>query len=419
MDRTPHGPPTPRSAAPAIELAVEGMTCASCVGRVERALRNVPGVRAANVNLATERATVQGAAPVDALLAAVDRVGYAAREVRREAAAAEADAGAARREGERRALVRDVALAVALGLPVVVREMGGPLVPAMQRWVHGTLGMAGTWWLQGVLATLVLAMPGRRFFIAGIPALLRGAPDMNSLVAVGTLAAWGYSVVATLAPGLLPAGTVHVYYEAAVVVVALVLVGRLLEARARRRTSEAIRRLVGLQPRVARVRREGGVGEVPVAEVVRGDQVEVRPGERIPVDGEVVEGQSRVDESMLTGEPLPVQKRPGDAVVGGTVNQHGAFTLRATAVGADTVLAQIIRLVEDAQGAKLPIQALVDRVTLWFVPAVMAAALLAFAAWMLLGPAPALPHALVSAVAVLIVACPCAMGLATPTSIMV
>src|SRR5690606_24779037 len=243
--------------------------------------------------------------------------------------------------------------------------------------------------------------------------------DMNSLVAVGTLAAYGYSVVATFAPGLLPADTVNVYYEAAAVIVALILLGRFLEARAKGRTSAAIQRLVGLQAKTARVRRDGQTHEVPIAEVVPGDLIGVRPGERVPLDGEVGQGQSYVDESMISGEPVPVAKGVGQQVVGGTVNQTGAFTFRATAVGGETVLAQIIRMVEQAQGAKLPIQAMVDKVTLWFVPAVMAAALLTFVAWLVLGPEPALTYALVSAVAVLIIACPCAMGLATPTSIMV
>jgi Au+-exporting ATPase len=242
---------------------------------------------------------------------------------------------------------------------------------------------------------------------------------MNSLVAVGTAAAYAYSVVATFLPFLLPAGTVNVYYEAAAVIVALILLGRFLEARARGRASQAIRRLVGLQAKVAHVLRDGRVTDIPIGEVAAGDVVEVRPGERVPVDGEVFEGHSHVDESMITGEPIPVEKSAGSEVVGGTVNQQGAFSLRATAVGGQTVLAQIIRLVEQAQGSKLPIEAVVDKVTLWFVPAVMLAASLTFLVWLVVGPSPALTFALVNAVAVLIIACPCAMGLATPTSIMV
>ena len=270
-----------------------------------------------------------------------------------------------------------------------------------------------------MLTAIVLFGPGRRFFEKGVPALLRGAPDMNSLVAVGTTAAFTYSVVATFIPSLLPAGTVNVYYEAAAVIVALILLGRFMEARAKGNTSEAIRRLVQLQAKTARVRRDGAVQELDIALVRSGDVIEVRPGERIPVDGEVIEGQSFVDESMISGEPVPVEKSVGAEVVGGTVNQNGALAFKATKVGADTLLAQIIRMVEQAQGSKLPIQALVDKITMWFVPAVMTAALITFGVWLIWGPDPALSFALVNAVAVLIIACPCAMGLATPTSIMV
>lgn len=478
-----------------VVLQVDDMSCASCVGRVERALKAVPGVASASVNLATERATVTGVAPVEALLAAADRAGYPAQVLddgsgvadagfgtgggagaEHDAASAGAGqnpatpvagapgtagatpgagdgaspAGAAKAEGgagaagggarasgqvsgaaskplsredrkaaERRALWRDLWIAAALALPVFLLEMGGHVVPAFHHWVAHTIGTQNSWYLQFVLTTLVLFVPGLRFYKKGIPALLHGAPDMNSLVAMGTLAAWGFSVVATFLPGLLPAGTVNVYYEAAAVIVVLILVGRFLEARAKGRTSEAIQRLARLQAHTAHLRRDGTVVDVPLAQVRVQDVVEVRPGERVPVDGEVIEGTSYVDESMITGEPVPVAKTAGSTVVGGTVNQTGAFTVRATAVGGQTVLAQIIRMVESAQGAKLPIQTLVDRVTMWFVPAVMTAALITFIVWMVFGPAPALGLALVNAVAVMIIACPCAMGLATPTSIMV
>lgn len=401
----------------AIELAIEGMTCASCVGRVEKALRGVPGVQSATVNLATERAVVHGVTDASTLIAAVEKTGFDARELDR--AAAHADEAAQKKDAERDALRRDLLIATALALPVFILEMGTHMVPGMHAWIDATLGMQNSWYLQFVLTLLVLAWPGRRFYQHGLPALLRGAPDMNSLVAVGTAAAFGYSVVATFLPGVLPAGTINVYYEAAAVIVALILLGRFLEARAKGRTSEAIRRLVGLQPKVAHVMRNGQLIDIPIHEVGVGDILEVRPGERIPVDAEVMQGRSFVDESMITGEPVPVEKTQGTTVVGGTVNQNGALTLRATAVGSHTVLAQIIRLVEQAQGAKLPVQALVDKVTLWFVPAVMLAALITFVVWLVFGPAPALTYALVNAVAVLIIACPCAMGLATPTSIMV
>jgi Au+-exporting ATPase len=403
--------------ATSIELAVEGMTCASCVGRVERALKAVPGVTGATVNLATERASVRGAADVEALIAAIASAGYSARPVA--ASVAGDEEAAERKDAERRELKRDLTLAAVLALPVFLLEMGSHAIPGVYGLIDRTIGIQTSWYLQFVLTTLVLAFPGIRFYKAGLPALARLAPDMNSLVAVGTLAAYGYSLVATFAARWLPAGTVNVYYEAAAVIVALILLGRYLEARAKGRTSEAIKRLVGLQAKTARVRRNGAVAEVSINEVIIGDIIEVRPGERISVDGEVIEGESYVDESMITGEPIPVAKSQGAALVGGTVNQQGALACRATAVGQATMLAQIIRMVEQAQGSKLPIQALVDKVTMWFVPFVFGVAALTFSAWLWFGPSPALTFALVNAVAVLIIACPCAMGLATPTAIMV
>ncbi|HAU80293.1 MAG TPA: heavy metal translocating P-type ATPase, partial [Stenotrophomonas sp.] len=369
----------------------------------------------------TERAQVRhlaGTVSVADLVAAVENAGYTARAAGVSTAAA-GDQEEERREAEARALRRSLLLAAVLTLPVFILEMGSHLVPAMHHWVMHAVGLQTSWYLQFALATLVLFGPGLRFFRKGVPALLRGAPDMNSLVSLGTAAAYGYSVVATFAPGVLPPGTANVYFEAAVVIVTLILLGRTLEARAKGRTSQAIKRLVGLQARTARVQRGDETVEVPLDEVTLGDVVLVRPGEKVPVDGAVVEGASYVDESMITGEPVPVAKAVGAEVVGGTLNTTGAFSFRVTKVGGDTVLAQIIRLVEQAQGSKLPIQALVDRVTMWFVPAVMAAAALTFLVWLVLGPAPALTFALVNAVAVLIIACPCAMGLATPTSIMV
>ncbi|MBY0135125.1 heavy metal translocating P-type ATPase [Paracoccus yeei] len=408
--------------APAtLEVAIEGMTCASCVGRVEKALKAVPGVTSAVVNLATEKATVHGSADAAALAAAIENAGYDARVI---AAAAgsnqgETDDRAEKKDAERRELTRDFTIAAVLTVPVFILEMGSHVIPGMHDLIASTIGMQTNWYLQFVLTTIVLFVPGIRFYDKGFPALWRLAPDMNSLVAVGTMAAYGYSLVATFAPGFLPAGTVNVYFEAAAVIVTLILLGRLLEARAKGRTSEAIKRLVGLQAKMARVRRDGKTVELPIDSVLSGDIVEVRPGDRIPVDGELIEGESYVDESMITGEPIPVSKKNGSEVVAGTVNQKGAFAIRATAVGGNTVLSQIIRMVEEAQGSKLPIQALVDKVTMYFVPAVFVVATLTFVAWMWFGPSPALTFALVNAVAVLIIACPCAMGLATPTSIMV
>ncbi|HEY9274417.1 heavy metal translocating P-type ATPase, partial [Achromobacter sp.] len=402
-----------------IELSVTGMTCASCVGRVEKALKAVPGVSNASVNLATERAsiTAAGGVPASALIQAVAKAGYEAKTLSAESS--DTDAVAERQAAELKSLKRALTIATIFALPVFILEMGAHIVPAFHHVIAESIGTQNSWYLQFVLASIVLFGPGLRFFKKGIPALLRGAPDMNSLVAVGTSAAYAYSVVATFAAQLLPAGTVNVYYEAAAVIVALILLGRYMEARAKGNTSEAIKRLLGLQAKTARVVRNGATLELAIEDVVAGDQIEVRPGERIPVDGEVVEGNSFIDESMISGEPVPVEKQPGSEVVGGTVNQNGALTFRATKVGGDTLLAQIIRMVEQAQGSKLPIQAMVDRITMWFVPAVMAAAVVTFIIWLTFGPEPALTFALVNAVAVLIIACPCAMGLATPTSIMV
>ena len=399
-----------------VTLAVEGMTCAGCVRGVENALTAVPGVTSANVNLATEKAVVTGTASIDDLIAAVGTKGKTARVLSGDERRADQ---VAKRDEEARQLKRRAAVAGLLTLPVFVLEMGSHLVPGMHHLIMGTIGLQASWLIQFVLTTAVLAGPGRSFYLQGFPALIRGAPDMNSLVAVGTAAAWLFSMVATFAPGVLPAGTVNVYYEAAAVIVTLILVGRWMEARAKGRTSEAIQRLVRLAPKTARVRREGGLIDIDVAQVALGDVIEVRPGERLPVDGEVLEGTTYVDESMITGEPVPVAKGAGATVVGGTVNQTGSLTFRATAVGRDTMLAQIIRMVEDAQGGKLPIQAMVDKVTMVFVPVVIALAVLTFGVWLIFGPDPALTFGLVNAVAVLIIACPCAMGLATPTSIMV
>ena len=401
-----------------ITLNIASMSCASCVGRVDKALADVPGVLSVTVNLAAETAAIEyleGAVTPAELMAATSAIGYPA-----EIAEANASQSRVERKAEEAdALRRNVLLAAALTLPVFVLEMGSHLIPAFHMAIENSIGTQTSWIIQFVLATIVLFGPGRHFFTKGIPALLRGAPDMNSLVAVGTGAAWSYSVVATFLPGLLPEGVRAVYFEAAAVIVVLILIGRWLEARAKGRTGAAIQALLGLQVRTARVLRDGETVEVDVDSLGVGDTILVRPGERIPVDGEVIDGTSNVDESMITGEPVPVAKAAGATITGGTVNGTGSLTFRASRVGADTTLAQIIRMVEDAQGAKLPIQGLVDRVTLWFVPAVMALAALTVLVWLVVGPDPALTFALVAGVSVLIIACPCAMGLATPTSIMV
>ncbi|MCO8054090.1 heavy metal translocating P-type ATPase [Acinetobacter towneri] len=399
-----------------IELSIDGMTCASCVTRVEKALKKVPGVEQANVNLATEHAWIQPNATVSSqdLIRAIQKAGYDAKLLQHDS-----NEQHDKKNLEQQQLKRDLVISLILALPVFILEMGSHMIPAFHMWVMHNIGQQQSWLIQFALTTLVLLLPGRRFYQKGIPALLHFAPDMNSLVAVGTLAAYSFSLVATFMPQLLPEGTVHVYYEAAAVIVSLILLGRYFEAKAKGRTSQAIQHLIGMQAKTARIHRDGQIIEVPVAEVSSNTIVEIRPGERIPVDGEVVEGHSYIDESMITGEPVPVAKQVGNQVVGGTINQNGTLNIRATAIGEASVLAQIIRMVEQAQGSKLPIQALVDKVTMWFVPAVMLLAALTFIVWFIFGPEPTLTFGLVNAVAVLIIACPCAMGLATPTSIMV
>lgn len=401
-----------------VTLNISAMSCASYVGRVDKALAAVRGVLDVSVNLASETATVvylEGAVTPAILISVSKDAGYPA-----EIAKADAQIGRAERKAdEANAQARRMMFAAVLTIPVFVLEMGSHLVPGIHMLIERTIGLQTSWLIQFVLTSLVLFGPGRQFFAKGLPALLKAAPDMNSLVALGTGAAWGYSVMATFLPALLPDGVRAVYFEAAAVIVVLILLGRWLEARAKGRTGAAIQALLGLQSKTARVLRNGEAFKIEIDALQVGDIILVRPGERIPVDGDVVDGTSNVDESMITGEPLAVSKVAGDNVTGGTVNGTGSLTFRANRVGADTTLAQIIRLVEDAQGAKIPIQALVDRVTMWFVPAVLVLATLTVIVWLIVGPDPALTFALVAGVSVLIIACPCAMGLATPTSIMV
>lgn len=405
-----------------VDLTIEGMTCASCVGRVEAALSKVEGVKEARVNLATERAHVEITAPIstDKLIEAIEKTGFNATVADAGKTAENTLTITERREKEADTLKRDLLIAVLLTLPVFIVEMGIHISLDLHIWLFTTIGMQNILYMEFILTTLVLAGPGRRFFKHGVPALLHGAPDMNSLVVLGTTAAWGYSTIATFASSLLPAEAYNVYFEAAAVIVTLILLGRYLEARAKGKTSQAISRLVGLQAKTAHIIRNGQVVDIALENVVVGDIIQVRPGEKVPVDGEVIEGSSYVDEAMITGEPVPVLKIAGTEVVGGTINKNGSFNYRATKVGSDMVISQIIKMVQDAQADKLPIQAMVDKVTSWFVPAVIAVALLTFLVWLFFGQQePVLSYALVNAIAVLIIACPCAMGLATPTSIMV
>lgn len=398
---------------------ISGMHCASCVGRVEKALAALPEVTMVKVNLVLEEAIVEGLADVDAEARVAKAISDAGYKAKIKVAGAGRQEQVQRRQSQVRLLGQQTLIAAVLTLPVFLVEMGGHLFPALHHWVGGTIGEFNSWFIQFVLITTVMLWPGRSFYTSGLPNLFKGAPDMNALVAIGTLAAWGYSVTSLFAPSLLPAGTLAVYFEAAGVIITLILLGRFLEARAKGRTGDAIARLIGLRAKTAMVMRDNAWTEIASDDIQIGDEIQLRPGETVPADAVVIEGQSYIDESMVTGEPMPVSKSNRDQVIGGTVNGTGSLMLQAARVGEASTLAQIIRMVEDAQGTRLPIQDLVNRVTVWFVPAVIALALITLCAWLAFGPDPALQFALVAAVSVLIVACPCAMGLATPTSIMV
>ena len=389
-------------------LGVTGMTCASCVGRVEQALKKVPGVLEASVNLANEKATVEYLASeveLRDLEKAVQGVGYGV--VREEASVEDT------REREYEKLRADFLLAAGLTTFILVGSlpmMFGFMLPVPLRWLN--VGLL-------LLATPVQFWAGWRFYRGAWGALKHGQANMDTLVVMGTSAAYLYSAVAALAPGLFAAGRADVYFDTSALIITLILLGRLLEARAKGRTNEAIKKLATLQAKTARVVRHGEEVDVPVEGVEVGDVVIVRPGEKVPVDGRILSGESAVDESMITGESIPVTKRDGDEVIGATINTSGSFRFEATKVGEETALHQIIRMVEEAQGSKAPIQRLADRISAVFVPAVIGVAAVTFLIWLIFGPAPALTFALLNAVAVLIIACPCAMGLATPTSIMV
>jgi heavy metal translocating P-type ATPase len=400
-----------------IELSVSGMSCASCVARIEKALLLIPGMIRAQVNLATEHVHtdfISGTVSPAQLIQTIRTAGYDASVL-----SDNLEEEHSRKAREQTALQRSLTFSAALTLPVFIIEMGGHLIPEFHHWIMANIGQSLSWKVQFLLCTAVLFGPGRAFLSKGLPAIWRRVPDMNSLVATGALSAWGYSVVATFAGSWLPADAQHVYYEAAAVIVTLILLGRFLEARAKGRTGDAIKKLLNLQAKTARIERDGDVVEVAIETLQIADRLHIRPGERIAVDGQVIAGHSFVDESMLTGEALPVERGAGDNVVGGTLNKQGTLTIRVSTVGSDTVLARIIQMVEQAQSAKLPIQALVDKVTSVFVPVVMTLAVITVLVWLVFGPQPAMSFALVNGVAVLIIACPCAMGLATPTSIMV
>ena len=406
------------SAPDTFVMSVNNMSCASCAGRVDKALRQVPGVLAVDVNLATETAQVtfapDQASRVD-FLAASTAVGYAAQEHSED----NREQVQARKEQRTETYGRRSRLAAVLAAPVILLGMGGHILPGFETLITAVIGQKVNWIIQCIFATAVLFGPGLDFYRRGFPSLWRGTPDMNSLVALGTGAAYAFSLIATFLPQILPQGVSGVYYEPASVIVVFILFGRDLENRAKGRTGKAIQSLLGLRVKTAKVLRAEAFVDCPIEEIVVGDFLSLRPGERVAVDGVVHEGSSYLDESMITGEPRPAEKSLGAALIAGTVNGMGHVIYEARRVGQDTTLSQIIQLVEQAQGAKLPIKALVDRLTLWFVPMVLALASATVTAWLIWGPAPALPYALVAGVCVLIIACPCAMGLATPTSIMV
>ncbi|MEO1210264.1 MAG: heavy metal translocating P-type ATPase [Cyanobacteria bacterium J06638_20] len=396
---------------------LRGMSCAACASNIERAIEAVPGVETCSVNFGADQATVtyisHRTSPAD-IEAAVDAAGYTAQPIN-DLLSLEDDIEQQERIAEHRQLTRKVIFSLVIGGILVIGSlpvMTGLAIPGFPMWLHHP-------WLQLLLTTPVMIWAGRSFFINAWKAIKHHSATMDTLVAVGTGTAFVYSLFPTLYPqwfidqGLRP----DVYFEAAAVIIALILLGRLLEHRARSQTSEAIRKLIGLQAKTARVIREGQEIDVPIANVVLGDVVLVRPGEKIPVDGEIIEGASTLDEAMVTGESLPVQKQAGDEVIGATLNKTGSFKFRATRVGKETFLAQIVQLVQQAQGSKAPIQRMADRVTEWFVPVVMAIAILTFILWFnIMGN---ITMALITTVGVLIIACPCALGLATPTSIMV
>lgn len=395
-------------------FAVENLSCGGCASRVEKALNAYPAVIKAEVNLAMKEAYVT-AAPDLALSDLIDMMRQAGYPILPETPAAEVqpESGA---EDEGHLLKRQLILAALLTLPVFIMEMGGHLIPAFHHWQVATFGEFTTRLVQFALTTLVLFGPGAVFFRLGVPALLRGAPEMNSLVALGATAAWAFSTAVTFAPDLIPEASRFIYFEAAVVIVTLILLGRFLEFRARGQAGAAIRSLMELRPDTATLLQDGAERQVTASELRIGDLIRVKPGEKIATDGIVTEGEALVEESMITGEPVPVTKSVGDSVVGGTMNRAGSAIYRVTATGGQTVLAQIVDMVTKAQMTRLPIQSLINRVAAVFVPVVIAVAFVTTALWWVFGPSPV--QAMVIGVSVLIIACPCAMGLATPVSVM-
>jgi Cu+-exporting ATPase len=396
--------------ARAVRLSIGGMSCAGCVATVEKTLKNVPGVSEAAVNFAEHTASVSGTADAKALIGAVVAAGYEAAELKSRAAEDEKVAAEA---AYYRSLRRKTLAAGIVAAPLFVGEMF-MLLPALHAPGGRLYGL-----IAGLVTLFVLVYAGGHFFRGAWKSFRNHNANMDTLIALGTGAAWVYSMAVVAAPQLVPVLAQHAYFEAAAVIIALINLGQLLEIRARGKTSQAIKRLIGLQPRTARVVRDGKELDIPIEEVGLSETVRVRPGEKIPVDGVVLDGHSNVDESMLTGEPLPVSKQPGDAVTGGTLNTSGTFLFRATHIGEETVLARIIEMVRRAQNSKPAIGRLADKISAVFVPSVLILAVLTFLVWFNIGPAPVIGFALVATMTVLVIACPCALGLATPISIIV
>ena len=399
-----------------ILLPIQGMTCASCVNKVQKALNSIKGVVQADVNFATERAWVEyipDEVSIRELRKAVEEAGYHVLEVKQEDIVEKERLA---REAELYKLKRKFIVGAILLAPILLLMYGAPL---LGRWID--LARETNFFLQFLLATPVQFWSGWQFYVGFWKATKHKTSDMNTLIAVGTSAAYLYSLIVTFAPHriMVKGLMMDVYFDTSAAIIVLILLGRFLEARAKGKTSEAIKRLIGLQPKTARVIRDGKELDIPVEEVAVGETVVVRPGEKIPVDGIIREGHSSVDESMVTGESLPVEKKIGDTVIGATINKTGTFKFETRKVGKDTVLAQIVRLVQEAQGSKPPIARMVDVIASYFVPVVISIAIVTFIVWYFFGPHPALTYAFLNFVAVLIIACPCALGLATPTSVMV
>ena len=403
-----------------VRFLVQGMTCANCTTRIERALKRVEGVVDATANLATDRATVHYAPTAtnpNTFKAAIHDAGY--KVLKETSGQAFTEQSETVRERELRLIRRDLIVAIAFTTPLLLLSMLPMAIPSLFEWLDTWTSERTINLVSFVLASLVQFGPARRFYRPGWESLRQLSPDMNSLIMIGTSTAYGYSLIATFFPNVLPTRTVEVYFETSAAIVTLVLVGKYLEATAKGRSTNTIRKLLNLRPKTANIIRFGTEQKIRVDELVTGDEIVIRPGDKIPADGTVLEGSSYVDESMVTGEPLPTLKDKGVNVTGGTINQTGSFRYRATTLGSESVLARIIRMVEEAQDEKPRIQAIVDRYVGLFVPAVLVIAAVTFVLWIALGPEPTLSFALVNTVAVLIIACPCAMGLATPTSILV